>query len=336
MTLVASSLSGCSVTRMSAMERHFHEAKSLEVDYPDETFSEAQQFMYSVERVAPTGVNNLDTFNAFESIKTNSFAANAAGASLAIPRSPWLALNHLILAERRNGTPLLRQNILILMDSIESNASTPSEQLSADVERTVDNLTIRAKNLIEDAYDKAGTPVKFVEPDTNRRSGYASWFSPTFYVPEGVDYCPQNISTVSELDNSQLKYCATILTNRGFVNFLNEKETNPLSFSILGNYAYKLVRLPDGFPVDKLKSPDTHSFVFMPTFIYRKSDILNNLSQSKILELFEDGRISLNPLLKNIHSGEYMYFSKDLTKFQKSKYQRINDKEVLETVNASK
>ncbi|SHF97339.1 hypothetical protein [Vibrio gazogenes] len=326
--LASATLSGCTVTRMSAMQRHFHETNSLKDDYPSRSFSDAQQFIYSVERVQPTGVNDLDSFNAFEFVDSDHLVANAVGASLAIPVSPWLALNNLIVSQNRKGTPLLRESVLILMEPIKSNSNSPKEQLDADIEQTVDKLTLRAEKIVKDAYSRAGTPVALEEIDTNGRSGYASWYSPKFLVPNGVEYCPQNINSVSELSDSQIKYCTTILTNRGFVNFVNPENQYSVPIAINDNYAYTLMRLPDGFPVESLKTESEYSFLFMPSFVYHKSNIADGLNSEMVIKLADEGRLSMNPLVKNINTGEYMYFNSDVSKYQKNKYERIDDEAV--------
>lgn len=332
MVVSAISLSGCSVNRMSAMERHFHEASSLDKDLPTKSFSDAQQFMYTLERVKPVGVNNLDNFNAFESIRTDNLTANAVGASLAIPTSPWLALNNLIASQSRNGTPVLRENVLILMAPIQSNEDTPKEQLNSEVETKVDLLTERGIALILKAYKKAGFHVNVVQPDVNHRTGYASWFNPMIYIPDGLEYCPSGTIKASELTDQQLKYCTTIVSNRGFVNFVNSEGKPDVPFAVKGNYVYKLIRLPDGFPVESLSSEDSNAYLFMPSFIYRKSDILDNAGKDIISKLANEGRISLNPLLKNIHTNQYHYFNPEIQKYQSNKLERINEEDVYNKV----
>lgn len=326
-------LSGCSVNRMSAMQRNFHEEASLQNDFPSKTFSDAQQFIYSLERVKPVGVNDLDSFNAFKSVTTDNFAANAVGASLAIPASPWLALNNFIVSQSRNGTPLLRENVLVLMSPILSDKDTPKDILNNEIEEVIDRLTERGANMILDAYKKEGTPVNITEPDTNRRTGYASWFNPMIYVPDGVEYCPNGVKSVSELSDQQLKYCTTVVSNRGFVNFSNPKSKSAVPFTVDGNYAYKLIRLPDGFPVESLSTNQDNAFLFMPSFIYRKSDILADIDQQTISKLAKEGRITLNPLLKNIHTNQYFYFNSEIAKYQTSMLERVNEEVVFEKMN---
>lgn len=327
--LLATAVSGCTVTRTDAMQRYFHETKSIQDDYPNQSFSNAMQLIYSVERVPPEGVNNFDSFNAFDYPQDNG--SNITSAALAFPKSPWLALDHLIIAQRNKGLPLVKENILILMEPIHSSASTPKHQLNAEVIPVVDALTERARTIIKDAYKKSGTPVTLDIADTEHRSIYASWFSPYFLIPDGLDFCPQNVQSLKELTDSQLKYCSTQLTNRGFVNFENPKNTHKIPYAINGNYAYKLVRLPDGFPIESLKSDDKFSFLFVPSFIYHQSDIGEALTKEMIIELAKEDRFSLNPFLKDLNTGEYMYFNPEVSKLQKDKYTRIDEEAVFMT-----
>lgn len=114
-TLSISMLSGCSYNRVTANNSEYLETKSLLDDVPETSYSEAQQFLYSITRVKPEGSNNLDEFNAFQFSQTDSTLANAAGAALAIPQSPWLALNNFLVSQGRNQVTHYRNNMLILM-----------------------------------------------------------------------------------------------------------------------------------------------------------------------------------------------------------------------------
>lgn len=313
---------------MSAMESNFHKERVLTIDFPDETFSEAQQFVYTMMGAKPIGVDNLDAFNALKNNYSDKLISDAISASFFIDASPWLALNHFITLQGKHRPPLLRNNVLILMAPIQSNSNTPTEQLYAEVEQAVDQLTEQAMNLILDAYKESGTPVTIIESDTNRRTGHPYWFSPMIYVPKDVEYCPKNVTSVSELTNQQFKYCATVVTNRGFVNFYNPQNNTPVPFTISENYAYKLMYLPDGFPIEKLNSDVDNAYVFMPSIIYRTSNILDNITPETLLKLVKEGSITLNPLLKNIHSNQYHYFNPDISRFQTSNFERI-DEELL-------
>lgn len=332
-TLSISMLSGCSYNRVTANNSEYLETKSLLDDVPETSYSEAQQFLYSITRVKPEGSNNLDEFNAFQFSQTDSTLANAAGAALAIPQSPWLALNNFLVSQGRNQVTHYRNNMLILMAPMKSTSSTPKEEFHEEVVTVADELTENAMAIVKEAYSLSGTPANHIFDDVEQRSGHFSWFNPQFIIPSNVDYCPSDVSSLEELGDSPLEYCATVLTNRLFVNFINPANKHEVPLAIEGSYGYKIIYLPDGFPIESLKSVNPNAYVFMPSFIFHESDILSKLDKNTLLDMAKQGRISLNPLLKNIHTGEYHYFNKEIRSYQGSPMVRIDEEKVF---NSSK
>ncbi|MEF1336020.1 hypothetical protein REH81_04380 [Vibrio rotiferianus] len=328
-TVSVSMLSGCSYNRVTANNTEYMETKSLSDDMAETGFSDAQQFLYSITRVKPEGSNNLDDFNAFQFTQTDPTLANAAGAALAIPQSPWLALNNFLVSQGRDQVTHYRNNMLILLSPMKSTSSTPKEDFHAEVVGVADELTADAMTMIKGAYNLAGTPVDHVFADVEQRSGHFSWFSPEFIIPSNVDYCPSDIESLDALGDSELEYCSTALTNRLFVNFNNPANKHAVPLAINGSYGYKIIYLPDGFPVEFLKSDNPNSYVFMPSFMYHKSNILSKMDKNAVLDMAREGRISLNPLLKNIHTGEYHYFNDEIKSYQESPLIRIDEEKVF-------
>lgn len=332
-TVATSMISGCSYNRVTANSHQYMDTKSLLDDVPDTSYSEAQQFLYSTMRVKPEGSNNLDEFNAFRFSQTDSTLANAAGAALAVPQSPWLALNNFLVSQGRHQVTVYRHNMLILMSPMQSTPSTPKEEFHKEVVTVADKLTENAMTIIKDAYNLSGTPVKHVFDDVDSRSGYFSYFSPQFIIPSNVEYCPSEVTSLEDLGDSNLEYCATALSNRLLVNFINPENKHEVPLAIEGSYGYKIFNLPDGFPIESLKSVNPNAYVFMPSFIFHESDILSKLDKNTLLDMSKQGRISLNPFLKNIHTGEYHYFNKEIRSYQESPMVRIDEEKVF---NSSK
>ncbi len=332
LTVSVSMLSGCSYNRVTAHDYEYMEAKSLSDDLPEKGFSDAQQFLYSIIRLKPEGSNNLDDFNAFQFTPTDPTLANAAGAALAIPQSPWLAVNNFLVSQGRDRVTHYRNNMLILLSPMKSTSSTSKEDFHAEVVSVADELTADAMTMIKDAYNLAGTPVNHVFDDVEQRSGHFNWFSPKFIIPSNVDYCPSDIESLDALEDSALEYCSTALTNRLFVNFSNTANNHAVPLAINGSYGYKIIYLPDGFPVEFLKSDNPNSYVFMPSFIYHESNILSKIDKNTLLDMARQGRISLNPLLKNIHIGEYHYFNDEIRSYQESPSIRIDEEKVFNSI----
>lgn len=328
-TVSVSMLSGCSYNRVTAHNWAYNETMSLSDDVPEKSFSDAQQFLYSTIQVKPEGPDNLDDFNAFQFTPTDPTLANAAGAALAIPQSPWLALNNFLVSQGRDQVTQYRNNMLILLSPMKSTSSTPKEDFHAEVISVADELTADAMTMIKDAYMLAGTPVNHVFDDVELRSGHFSYFSPKLIIPSNVAYCPSDVESLDTLADSELEYCSTALSNRLFVNFSNPANNHSVPLAINGSYGYKVIYLPDGFPVEFLKSENPYSYVFMPSFIYHKSDILSKMDKNTLLDMARQGRISLNPLLKNLHSGEYHYFNEEIKSYQEGPLIRIDEEKVF-------
>lgn len=152
-------------------------------------------------------------------------------------------------------------------------------------------------------------------------------FNPHYLIPQGLDYCDKSIDDFNDLSPNIHDYelCGTLLLNAGDVYYNNTiVETLPK-----GNFMISSTWLPDNFPVELLKSNNPYAYVYVPPFMYMYTNVYKDFSTDKVIELSRKGRFSLNPYMKNINSGEIMYFNKNLAKYQADNKSLIDEVRIL-------
>jgi len=324
-------LSGCTaMTREALIRTGSRDSVSLKHTYKDKSFSDPMQLMYSISWAKPVHGNNLDNFNAFKYTNPNAtqdaLQAGAIATSL-LSGNPLSALTNATVIQINKSTPsqLYRQNLLITMVPISSDSSSPTEAIEKDAKISVTELYARTTKMIETAYAKNNSPVIMDVVDTDFKSGQDTRFEPHYLVPKNPSYCPQNIESIEQLNRSELKYCTTLVKKYVALAYNNDS----VSLAINGNYAIMLTFLPDMFPIEYLSSEDKYTYLFVPSFFYRMSDIGRQLNGSMLAKLYKQGRFSLNPYVKNLKTGEYMYFNENVSKLQQNKFARVDEERVI-------
>jgi len=331
--LMALTMSACSITRESSMARHVYDVHSIVDDYPGRNFSDPMQLLYSIYWAEPDRSNNIDNFNIFNYTNPNATqnVLQAASISNALAfGNPLQALTYGTLAQINKTSPnsFYRQNLLILMMPLSGEPGGEASAFQKSISDDVDSLHRQSMEIIKSAYLQDDVSIAFDVEDLEFRSRVVSYNKPHYLIPDGLSYCPEAVTSLSDLNDSQLEYCAVLLRNygSGFTNNTSVK------LAPQGNFVSLVTRLPDMFPVENLNTDSDFSFVYVPTFLYRLSDVADNMSGEELVKYYDKGSFSLNPYMKNIKTGEVMYFNSQLQALQKDKFEVIDEKKVI--VNA--
>ena len=325
--LALSALSACTFTRESLLTTSIHNTHSLKKNSGNENFTEPMQLMYALYSPPMNQSNNLQNFNAFTYTNPNSTQDALQAASITtslLSGNPLKALTYGTLVQINKTVPsgAYRTNKLILMAPLEVDPDSSEETLQKSIGKTTDKLYIRSIQMIKEAYKDAGTPVEHVEVDPSLRLGYIPLIEPTYLLPKGQTYCPKHSESIDKMTDSELRYCSTIVFNFALV-YLDNTDAK---LALKGNFVAMSTPLPDLFPVDKLHTNQPYSYLYAPPIFYRISDVLSKLSGKQMDSLYQQGRFTLNPYIRNLNTGEYMYFNPKLSKLQKNKFSKIDEK----------
>lgn len=321
-TLVASSvLTGCvNLDRVGAMQRDAREFTPLDKQFPDTKFSEPTQIVSTALFVPPVRHNNLDSLNAFDYEDPNR-VQNAAqvGVIVANIGNPFAMFTHAMIIQMHKTAP---------GRTVRANQLITAIPFTGDFDKDANALHEMNIAIIRNAYKANGTPVVFDHTVTGNTNGLAR-LSPHYLIPKGLDYCDKSTEDFNDLTNHDYELCGTLLLNYGAVYYNNTSiEALPK-----GSFMISSTWLPDNFPVELLKSDNPYSYVYVPPFMYTYTNVYKDFSTDTIIELSHKGRFSLNPYVKNIHSGEIMYFNKDLSKYQSDSHTLIDEVKTFSEYN---
>jgi len=303
---------------------------SISYEYPNHSFSDPMQLLYAMKWVKPDRSNNIDNFNIFNFTNPNTTqnALQAASISNALAfGNPLQAITYGTLTQINKTVPdvFYRKNLLILMMPMTGNPDGDSMSFQEALSNDANSLHEMSIELIKQAYRRNGQSIAFDAEDIRSRSGVVASHKPHYLVPQGLPYCPKSIKSLSDLGNSELEYCAVLMRNYG--HGITNNATVKLAPK--GNFVLLVTSLPDMFPVKNLKSDSEFSYVYVPTFLYRQSDVANSMSGEELAANYENGSFSLNPYLRNIKTGEVMYFNSQLQALQNDQFQLIDEKKII-------
>ncbi|PSW06067.1 hypothetical protein [Photobacterium lipolyticum] len=299
--------------RMTALAK---DARSLAADYPDAQYSEPMQLMYTIHGTKPERHNDLDGFNAFDYHDPNSVqSALQVGTVASTFGNPFAMLTRTSLIEIMKTAPSksLQSNRLVIM--------VPS---SGNIKADADKIYELKLAMIKRAYVRAGASsvsTHFVEGNTDGLSS----FSPAYLIPDGLKHCDLSNVNLDNIGGYQRKSCAAMILNGGSLYFNNSDD----KLAPKGDFLVSSSWLPDNFPVEHLSTDSDFTYLYMPTVLWNQSGVYADIPAEDLSALYAKHRFSLNPLVKNLKSGEVMYFNQKLSNNQPSPTELVDEKKVF-------
>ncbi|MBF9000317.1 hypothetical protein [Vibrio nitrifigilis] len=229
-------------------------------------------------------------------------------------------------ASKMVGGGLLVKDMLALdyVPSWRANQLIIAIPFSGDLEGDANRLHEKKVALIKAAYKANGTPVSYDHPIT---ASSFSQLSPHYLVPTGIPYCsdkkPTDFDKVSFSASGGYydEVCATAVLKSGDVLVGNDD----IKLLPQGDLMYSSTWLPDNFPIEYLKSDNPYTYLYVAPVELHVSNVYEHLSENQLLKAYESGRISLNPYMKDLKTGEIMYFNERLKAYQENSISLVDD-----------
>ncbi|PSW96291.1 hypothetical protein C0W38_17475 [Photobacterium angustum] len=316
---IAATLAGCasSPSYTSVYDQIMIGNKQTPEDYSyidDKSLSQEMQFMYYIGNsdVKPIKANDLDNFA--KDYNPHSVSdASLVGASVItllgganIFQLGTFGLGN--LGGRVDMNNQYKENKIIVL---VPTANLTNDQIKAKVAASVAKTTSAVKKAIEDDGRKF-IEDKYLSDDKTLSEAYFLSYDKDNDVPD----CAIR-GEVNSLGRVGGGFCSSS------VQMLRSQYRTTFNNSYLPNsnfIAYSVVLVP-GFPIDKLKINNDYSYLYMAPF----SEYLDyrvkayNRTDEQWKDIYEQGRLSMFPYIKNLKTGDINYFNKKLTTLQKDK-----------------
>lgn len=319
-SILVSTLVGCasSPSYTSVFEQILIGNKQTPDDYSyidDKSLSEEMQFMYYIGNsdVKPIKANDLDNFAKDYNPHAVS-DASLVGASVItllgganIFQLGTFGLGN--LGGRVDMNNQYKENKIIVLVPTDN---LTNDQIKAKVAASVAKTTSAVKKAIEDDGRKFFED-KYLSDDNTLNTAYFISYNQNDKTPEcaiqgelnSYGRVGDNVFCSSSLGMSRAQY-RTELDN----SYL--PKSNFITYSVV---------LEPGFPVKNLTTDSNYSYLYMAPFSqyldYRLKAF--NRTDKQWTDIYEQGRLSMFPYVKNLKNGDINYFNKKLSGLQKNK-----------------
>ncbi|KJG01874.1 hypothetical protein [Photobacterium angustum] len=317
---IAATLAGCasSPSYTSVYDQILIGNKQTPEDYSyidDKSLSEEMQFMYYIGNsdVKPIKANDLDNFA--KDYNPHSVSdASLVGASVItllgganIFQLGTFGLGN--LGGRVDMNNQYKENKIIVL---VPTANLTNDQIKAKVAASVAKTTSAVKKAIEDDGHKFFED-KYLSDDKSLDVAYFISYNKDNQTPDCVSQ--GNTNSFGRVGTNGLCSSALAMLHSGYRTQLSNKYLPKSNF-----IAYSVVLEP-GFPVENLTAESNYSYLYMAPFAqyldYRLKAF--NRTDKQWTDIYEQGRLSMFPYIKNLKTGDINYFNKKLTTLQKDK-----------------
>ncbi|MCG3863784.1 MULTISPECIES: hypothetical protein [unclassified Photobacterium] len=315
--VIATTLAGCasSPSYTSVYDQIMIGNKQTPEDYSyidDKSLSDEMQFMYYIGNpdVKPIKANDLDKFGKDYNPHAVS-DASLIGASVItllgganIFQLGMFGLGN--LGGRVDMDNQYKENKIFVLVPTDN---LTNDQIKTKVATSVAKTTSAVKKAIEDDGLKF-VEDKYLSGDKSLDVAYFLSHNKDNYVPDCAD--PGTLNSFGRVGGGFCSSSIEMLRSQYRTTFNNSYLPN-------SNFIAYSVTLVPGFPIDKLKTNNDYSYLYMAPFSkyldYRIKSY--NRTDEQWKAIYEKGRLSMFPYIKNLKTGDINYFNKKLTTLQK-------------------